>query len=407
MKPGTMRENQLNSTVPISKLLLCGHCQSVQYCSKECQDKRLATTQEGVQVTLTKERKAQEEATCEMRESDLQKRIYALADEYPDDIPGQAKAFIDILTNTKEGDLMAIACSYRIADDLELLNECQPGRYLLPPRSAYFVGTGSCIDSGPRFRKDSCSSLLAHGYFDSSLLSRRTGLRTSHYFGWLVFVPTTNRQRSTAYFATCWKVHLNFSIGLWNASREGSLDLYPVCKDFWRQLPICLVHESVARAIFQTDKEDLVPFSNQQSPHLKPLLGMLNLHDMADDLEGLTNQVAALLVIHARNIKDNNMISAAAELERSVTRRMICYQKMQWREMSLVVAKAMMDRKRQLTNDEFLRVVQRAQHGEGRQPKCCLGGFIFIGDTVARIMNMKEIKSISLFKSDCFGHDRS
>jgi hypothetical protein len=38
---------------------------------------------------------------------------------------------------------------------------------------------------------------------------------------------------------------------------------------------------------------------------------MLNLYNMADELEGLTNQVAALLVIHARNIKNNNICSSA------------------------------------------------------------------------------------------------
>ncbi len=64
---------------------------------------------------------------------------------------------------------------------------------------------------------------------------------------------------------------------------------------------------------------------------------MLNLYNVADDLEGLTNQVAALLVIHARNIKNNNICSSA-ELERSITRCMDRFQKVQWRELSLVVA---------------------------------------------------------------------
>ena len=78
---------------------------------------------------------------------------------------------------------------------------------------------------------------------------------------------------------------------------------------------------------------------------------------MADDLEGSTNQVAALLIIHARNIKNNNICSSA-ELERSITRCIDRFQKVQWLEISLVVAKAMVDKKHQLSNDEFGRIIQ-------------------------------------------------
>jgi hypothetical protein len=36
------------------------------------------------------------------------------------------------------------------------------------------------------------------------------------------------------------------------------------------------------------------------------------------------------------------------------------FQKVQWRELSLVVAEAMVDKKRQLSNDEFGRVIQKS-----------------------------------------------
>ena len=35
-------------------------------------------------------RKAQEKATRKLNESDIQKRIYALADDHPDDLPREA-----------------------------------------------------------------------------------------------------------------------------------------------------------------------------------------------------------------------------------------------------------------------------------------------------------------------------
>jgi hypothetical protein len=174
-------------------------------------------------------------------------------------------------------------------------------------------------------------------------------------------ISSYSEDRSVAcYFSTCWQAHLDFSVGLWKASRQFSPDFYQVCKDFCRQLPVCLVYQSVARAIFQseTPNDEREPFSSPQSPRLKPLIGMLNLYNMADDLEGLTNQVAALLVIHARNIKNNNICSSA-ELERSTTCCMDRSQKVQWRELSLVVAKAMVDKKRQLSNDEFGRIIQK------------------------------------------------
>ena len=91
----------------------------------------------------------------------------------------------------------------------------------------------------------------------------------------------------------------------------------------------------------------------------------LNPRNNADDLEGLTNQVAALLVIQARNMK-NNGICSSAELERSITRCMDLPKKMQWRELSLVLAKAIVEKKRQLTNEDFRCILQNI-HQRGRQ----------------------------------------
>ena len=51
---------------------------------------------------MAKERKAYEEADRELQESDSRKQIYDLADSYPDDLHGQAKAFINILESRQQ-----------------------------------------------------------------------------------------------------------------------------------------------------------------------------------------------------------------------------------------------------------------------------------------------------------------
>lgn len=341
---------------PIQKLKLCSRCQGVQYCSKECQVEHWKEEHRKVCKKMAKEREAQEEAKKKMQESDTQKRIFALADEYPDDLPGQAKAFIDILSNGS--DVTAIACANRISDDLELLNEChKQGDLFYPVLASMLEQDLKAIQCQP----SPGTALALPSWFMATGILRcfpgEVGFRKPRTAGG---ISSYNEERCVAYFGTCWKAFLDFSVGLWNATRQDSPDLYEVCKSFWRQLPVCLVHEGVARAIFEStpSSDDSVSFSDAQSPLLKPLLTMLNLHNMADDLEGLTNQVAALLVIHARNMNDTNVISST-ELERSITKRMDRVAKKQWRELSLVVAKAMVDKKRQLSNDEFRRIVQR------------------------------------------------
>ena len=311
---------------------------------------------------MAKEREAHEEADRQLQESDSRKQIYALADSYPDDLPGQAKAFINILENSKNNDMTTLACAHRLGEDLELLNECHKQgdtfypvlrslleQDLVKIQEPVYKGKALML---PSWHMAMC--ILRHFPQEEGYQKASNPSNISSY----------SEERSAAYFSICWQAHLDFSVGLWKASRQGSPDLYQVCKDFWRQLPVCLVYQSVARAIFQSEKpndedaDSREPFSSLQSPRLKPLIGMLNLHNMADDLEGLTNQVAAILVIHARNIKNNNICSAA-ELERSITRRMDRFQKVQWRELSLVVAKAMVDKKRQLSNEEFGRIIQK------------------------------------------------
>jgi len=354
MKP----EDQLHRNIPISKLQLCGRCQSVQYCSKQCQVDHWKVHKKDCKA-MAKERKELEEATRAMNESETQKRIYALADDYPDDLPGQVKAFIQILANTKDDNMTALACANRLAEDLELLTECHNQGDAFYPVLCSLLEQDLAEIQGPISGKalalpswNMATSILRCFPGETGYVMSRTACGITSY----------SEERCAAYFAVCWKAHLDFSVGLWKASRQGSPDLYRVCKDFWRQLPVCLIHQSVARAVFQsnTDEKDSASFSDPQSPRLKPLIGMLNLHDMADDLEGLTNQVAALLVVHARNMRDNDTISSA-ELERSITRRMDRYEKTQWRELSLVVAKAMVEKKRQLTNEEFRRIIHKIQ----------------------------------------------
>lgn len=55
----------------------------------------------------------------------------------------------------------------------------------------------------------------------------------------------------------------------------------------------------------------------------------------------------------------SNDICSSAELESSITRRLDRFQKVQWRELSLVVAKAMVEKKCQLSNDKFGRIIQK------------------------------------------------
>lgn len=358
---GMRAGDQLNRTIPLEKLMLCGRCQGVQYCSKDCQTK---DWKEGghkkVCKQMAKERKAQEEAERAMRESETQKRIYALADEYPDDPFGEAKAFIEILANAKDDSMTATTCANRLGEDLTLLKECHNQSTIFYPALCSLLEHDLAAIQRPP--SGAGTTLM--------LPSWHTAVTVLRCFpGEMGYVKPSgisggdrayHEERCAAYFSVCWKAHLDFSVGLWNACRQGSPDLYQVCKDFWRQLPLCLVQESCARAVFESikDEDDSLAFSDPKSPRLVPLIGMLNLNNMADDLEGLTNQVAALLVIHARNIRNTNVISSA-ELERSITRRMDRFEKTQWRELSLVVAKAMVDKKRQLSSEEFRRIVQK------------------------------------------------
>lgn len=354
MKP----EDQINRETPLSQLKFCSRCKSVQYCSKDCQTKHWPEHKK-VCKQMAAQRKAREEAERMMQESETQKRIFALADEYPDDLPGQANALIQILITSTEGSngsMTAIACANRLAEDLELLTECHNQGHLFYPVLSTLLEKDLQAIQAPV----GTTLALPSWHMATGLLRCFPGEAGYVRESTTGVVSAYNEERCAAYFGTCWKAHLEFAVGLWKGVLSGSPDLYEVCKSFWRMTPMCLVHESVARAVFNssTDKDDDTKFSNAQSPRLKPLLGMLKLNNMADDLEGLTNQVAALLVVHARNIRDSEVISAA-ELERSVTKRFDRYEKQQWQKLSLVVAKAMVDKKRQLTNDEFRRIMSK------------------------------------------------
>lgn len=218
---GLQAGDQMKCKIPISKLLLCSRCQGVQYCSKvrvgktrrwsvrvlssialvarkiffASSSNRLIHTvliyfiSQECQINhwpehkvhckqMTKERKAQEKANRELQQSDIQKQIYALADEYQDDLSGQAKAFIDILAAAKDYGMTAVACAHRLGEDLGTFDRMSQSRRRVLSCIAFLSQTGSCRDSATGLcRKSSFASIMAYGHVHSSLRSWRGGIR--------------------------------------------------------------------------------------------------------------------------------------------------------------------------------------------------------------------------------------
>jgi hypothetical protein len=160
--------------------------------------------------------------------------------------------------------------------------------------------------------------------------------------------------RSARYLKNSWKPFLALSGALWHATTKGHGEMLGHCKSLFRLLPLCLVHKSVAQTVLSSNG----PWT-KDSPSLRPLIAMLDLKDRADNVEGLTNQVAALLVIQARGANPDVTLVNALALERAITSKFDRHQKLQWKSMSLTVAQEMVDKGRQLKDHEFRRVMQR------------------------------------------------
>jgi len=132
------------------------------------------------------------------------------------------------------------------------------------------------------------------------------------------------------YFSTCWMQQLELSLALWNAMKlvfTSPMDTQLIT--LWSASIVFLAKPEIASALFEEAmKRDGKPFHDPESPSLNHLLDLLDIQGNEDFLCKFKPHiygVAALLVLHARNMQPHGTddpLVLAEELEASLIGRL-------------------------------------------------------------------------------------
>jgi hypothetical protein len=339
---------------------LCSRCKSAVYCSRECQ-KEDWKNHKGRCKKLVKERERKKDMEAEaLAASGVVEALAALKRNNPGDIQGEAKEAIRLFCTTDNKLLQQKILEIYMGEDKSLNDavhadevsvkylydklqtiaeeETQMLRQLTPADSS----SGKGMEPG---------SMLLTWHAVTNILKTHRGEADYIVPSSQSLIKSYSADRSALYFKKCWPQLIDLGAATWYATNNGHPKMLIPCKALFRIIPACLLHNKVARAVFESH----APFK-EKSPSLRPLIAMLDLKDKADDLEGLTNQVAALLVVQAK--KNSDLINALA-LERAITHRFIPSQKAQWKGMSLKLAEAIVSKGRELQPHEFNQIIRR------------------------------------------------
>jgi hypothetical protein len=275
----------------------------------------------------------------------------------------EAKEVVDLIATSDTNAILKVKLLDRMADDQKLVAAIHSDENTA---TKLYDALVVITESDARTVMDIAKSRVGGGGTTLTLLTLNAvfGLLRTHR-GEIDYVAPSmhgapnsdaaySADRSARYFKKSWQPFLALAGALWFATTKGHGEMLGHCKSLFRLLPLCLLHKSVAQAVLSASNG---PWT-KDSPSLRPLIGMLDLKDRADNVEGLTNQVAALLVVQARANPDSIDVNALA-LERAITSKFDRHQKAQWKSMSLTVAQEMVDKGRQLKDHEFRRVMQR------------------------------------------------
>ena len=141
--------------------------------------------------------------------------------------------------------MTALGCANRLGEDVELLKEChRQGDVFYPLLCSllerYLAGIQRPFSGKP--------IALLSWHMATSILRCFPEEDTNRPVLLAVYAPTMK----CAVLLTFHPAGRRISTLAWVSGRQGcqgNPNLYQVCKVFWRQLPICLVHQSVAKAV--------------------------------------------------------------------------------------------------------------------------------------------------------------
>jgi len=213
---------------------------------------------------MAKECKAYEEADRELQEeSDSRKQIYALADSYPDELPGQAKAFINMLESSKN-DEMTI---HDLGEDLELWNEChKQGDTFYPVLRSYWNKQDLVKIQQPAYKGKALilpswhMAMCIYRHFPQEFGYQKASKSSS--------ISSYSEERSVAYFSTCWQADLDFSVGLWKVLVSLVATCIKYVKNFGDSFPSGLsIKVSLEPTIFHSETP-----TDEREPFLHPNL---------------------------------------------------------------------------------------------------------------------------------------
>jgi hypothetical protein len=121
----------------------------------------------------------------------------------------------------------------------------------------------------------------------------------------------TARDRISMYYKTCWKEHVDLSLAMFTAYQKGITNLMEDILAHWKDTVQGLMCQETARTLFQSSWTLYnKPFHDPQSPCLAPLLAMLLVRGPGtDQFKHWVYQATAMVLVHARNLQDDNLVS--------------------------------------------------------------------------------------------------
>jgi len=354
---------------PDIKLLLCSQCKTVAYCSKTCQTENWKSHKAQCKQLVAAAKERRQLMKDELKQSDADGIMKRFKAQFPKDsntdddmMKLQVREIVRILQENVQNDMIWIEMieSKLGRMDGKRLHVIHADPDLV---EQFYSAWGRMLERDIQkltdwniHREDVtlvCWNLTTH------LLRTYPGeddyleAKSAKGFG------SCSAERSSAYFRHCWERHLQFCAATWDATTAGNARAFVTCKELWRQLSMILAHEQAAKAIFEVYQAKRSTDSRlTPKKFFQPLIRMMDLNDQADDLEGLTNQMAGLLVIHSRKLPLRSLMDPK-KLERGLTDWMDAHQKLQWKNMTLRIAQVIVEKGRVLEQDEFQRLMRQ------------------------------------------------